>query len=139
MEYWWFAGIVLAIVFFAIVRQRDQGYYLTQYKPRLTKDELEQQVRLLTQQGQKIQAIKLLRSNSPLGLKEAKDKVEDLMRGEQLIVDRQSNHAQITLSEPIRLLLKQGKKLAAIKELRRQTGMGLKEAMDILNQIEETI
>lgn len=92
--------------------------------------------------GRKIEAIKLYRQYTNVGLKEAKDAVEMFERGQT--PPPPATPARPTPSIPgnvdiaqIRLLLAQGKKLEAIKLYREQTGVGLKEALDIIEAMPE--
>jgi ribosomal protein L7/L12 len=94
--------------------------------------------RLLTQ-DRKLDAIKLMRDTSGLGLKEAKDAVE-LM--EKLPASAPPppglvatiRQAQET-SEEVQKLVKRGRKIEAIKLIRAQTGMGLREAKDLVDRL----
>jgi ribosomal protein L7/L12 len=98
------------------------------------------QIQQLVAQGKKIQAIKLVREHTGLGLKEAKDLV-DRMEDSAAVgtLDQPAAEPQLTPSTPddvmarVRMLAAQGKKIHAIKELRDHTpGLGLKEAKDIV-------
>jgi len=80
------------------------------------------------QHGKLIEAIKLLRESSGLGLKEAKEVIESHL---------QHNPVQLTRSVdplPAAVLqaLQRGKKIEAIQRLREHTGMGLKEAKELV-------
>ena len=79
----------------------------------------------LIQNGQKIEAIKQYRERTGSGLKEAKDAVEALERGEQLPTP---NAILTTVDQDIVSLVREGKKIAAIKLYREKTGVGLPEA-----------
>jgi ribosomal protein L7/L12 len=90
--------------------------------------------------GKKIEAIKLARQQTGLGLKEAKDYVEALERGEPVtpLPPRQSSGApggpsSALMEQAARALVAQGKKIEAIKLVRQQTGWGLKEAKDYVD------
>ncbi|NEQ54179.1 MAG: hypothetical protein F6K11_29285, partial [Leptolyngbya sp. SIO3F4] len=98
------------------------------------------QIRSLLQNSQKIAAIKLVRSKTGLGLKEAKDYVEKFPNlgplpthdqptfsyGEQVLEDAE-------FEEQIWSLLQSHKKIDAIKLVRFKTGWGLKQAKDYLD------
>lgn len=90
-------------------------------------DALERQVRYLLAEGRKIEAIRIYRERTGMGLKEAKDAVEASQRG-----DPSSPPAGV--DEPFRSklvsLLDRGQKIQAIKLYRERTGSGLKEAKD---------
>lgn len=80
--------------------------------------------------GNTIEAIKLLRESSGLGLKEAKDIIDAHLHG---------NPAPVVAAAPASPLpsavvaaLQRGDKIEAIKLLREQSGLGLKEAKDVI-------
>ena len=80
------------------------------------------------QAGNKIEAIKLLREATGLGLKESKDAIDEYD-------GRNPSHAVTAssvspLPEPVAEALRRGNKVEAIKLLREKTGLGLKEAKD---------
>ena len=89
----------------------------------------------LVREGNKIDAIKLLREASGMGLKEAKDFIEkDASPTALAAVVRnapRSGAAGIGSAE-VRQLVAQGKIIEAIKLLREQTGLGLKDAKDLV-------
>lgn len=78
--------------------------------------------------GQMIEAIKLLRSATGLGLKEAKDLLDAYQQGTQVGAEIASSNNQLPAS--VMAALQSGNKIDAIKLLREQTGLGLKEAKD---------
>jgi ribosomal protein L7/L12 len=94
----------------------------------------------LIREGRKIEAIKLLRESTGIGLKQAKEEVERLskeMSGQAsspAISDAGGPGPSGALSKEVVDLARQGKKIQAIKLLREQTGIGLKEAKE---QVEE--
>lgn len=94
--------------------------------------EIEQTVRELMIQGKKIAAIKYIRSQKGLGLRDAKNYVESL--DDQL-------HQSVRQAEPVELrnvvkeLLRQNKSILAIKHVRLKTGLGLKEAKEYVDKI----
>jgi len=88
-------------------------------------------------QESKIDAIKRLRDTG-LTLKAAKDAVETREKNpvaappQGLIAT--IRHAQ-DVSDEVKKLVKQGKKIEAIKLIREQTGLGLKEAKDLVDRL----
>lgn len=96
--------------------------------------------------GQKIEAIKELREATGLGLAEAKDVVEALERGEPVPAHLQQRlagtpaaaegaaEARNELPADVRAAAAAGNRIQAIKLLREQRGLGLKEAKDLLDQ-----
>ena len=83
----------------------------------------------LIRSGKKIEAIKIYRQRTGAGLKEAKDAVEALERGES--VPLPPGGSGTVAGSDVRdfvMLLRQGKKIAAIKLYRDKTGVGLADA-----------
>jgi ribosomal protein L7/L12 len=99
-------------------------------------------VQQLVLAGKKIEAIKLVREQTGLGLKEAKDAVEAIERGETPELTLRATAITHGVSgidlDQINELLLQNKKIEAIKLYREQTGLGLKEAKDAVEAIEAT-
>jgi ribosomal protein L7/L12 len=99
-------------------------------------------IQQLVREGKKIEAIKLVREQTDLGLKEARDAVEGIERGELPDLTPHTVAAPRSVSgvdlDEITELLLQGKKIEAIKLYREQTGVGLREARDAIEAIEET-
>lgn len=80
------------------------------------------------ERGKTIDAIKLLRAATGLGLKEAKDLVDAHLRG------RPVAHHEPTTPLPVEVVeaLQRGDRIEAIRRLRDRTGLGLKEAHDAI-------
>lgn len=103
------------------------------------------QVQALLNANRKIDAIKLVREITNLGLKEAKDYVEALERSPGQVpsitnVYAQQNPSQTKdpsyLDYDIRDLLAKNKKIEAVKLVREATGWGLKESKDYVENIQ---
>ncbi len=92
----------------------------------------------LLRSGRKIEAVKLLRENSDLGLKEAKDLVDELERSLQPEPSPKPENLAEEDWNGIRELVKEGKKIAAVRAYREATGAGLKEAKSAVEAIEGT-
>lgn len=104
--------------------------------------ELEAQVRSLVDSHKFIEAIKLIRQHKQsIGLKEAKEIVDELARSGELKLPHNRVFSDAPVQGPERVLdlLRQGNKIMAIKELRDQTGMGLKEAKDEVDRLEREL
>jgi ribosomal protein L7/L12 len=84
-------------------------------------------VRALLAEGRKIGAIKAYREETGAGLKEAKDAVEAIERGQPFPTPA---GADPSFERELVSLLGEGKKIEAIKRYRERTGAGLKEARD---------
>ena len=80
--------------------------------------------------GNKIEAIKLLREATGLGLKEAKDTVESADAGTYRSLAASGN--SLAMSKEVEAAVQQGNKLEAIKMYREENGVGLKEAKDAI-------
>jgi ribosomal protein L7/L12 len=97
-------------------------------------EDLRQQVSALLSEGQKIEAIKLYRERTGVGLKEAKDAVEAIQRGKQ---PQDLAGSDNPFHQTLVSLLKQGRKIEAIKVFREVTGSGLKESKAVIESIAE--
>ena len=97
----------------------------------------EEAVRALLDRGNKIEAIKLVREQTGLGLKEAKDLVDAMGRGAPVsIVARTSSHASgSNLDDEARRLVATGNLIEAVKLVRAQKNLGLKEAKDYVERL----
>lgn len=99
----------------------------------LPKDTTHEDIRTLAEQGKKIEAIKLYRALHDVGIKEAKDAVEDMLLG--CGSSSQSNLSENVSDDDIRVLAQQGKMIQAIKSYRILHGVGLKEAKDAVEEM----
>jgi ribosomal protein L7/L12 len=106
---------------------------------------LEDQVRALVRAGRKINAIKLVREQTGIGLKEAKDAVDEFEATGWLRLPGDARPypamkasygpAWPDLLEHLRRMKSQRQAIEAIKLIREHTGLGLKEAKDIYDQL----
>lgn len=107
----------------------------------LTSDQ-ERQIREFTNANQLIQAIKLYREITGLGLAEAKSAVEAIARGESVNFSVSAPQTQFDdplLETKIKDLLIKRNKIEAIKIYRLAHNVGLKEAKDVVDGIEATM
>lgn len=100
-----------------------------------------ERVRQFILDGKKIDAIKLVREQTGLGLREAKDVVEAIGRGEDpampVAAPVVTSRPTYTIDEArIAELVRQGKKLEAIKLYREQADVGLKDALQAIEAVE---
>jgi ribosomal protein L7/L12/streptogramin lyase len=95
--------------------------------------------------GDDIEAIKLLRETFVIGLKEAKELVEAIQRGEEIDIGnlQMKLHPQVdpttldsTTVQALADLINSGDKIEAIKLFRQVTGVGLKDAKDTIDAME---
>ena len=106
---------------------------------------IEEAIREFRVGGHKIAAIKMVREACGIGLKEAKEIVDSWFDGKEIPLppiikqcappNRTVNPAAKEPSEEVRALYRQGKKIQAIKLYREETGVGLKEAKDMVETI----
>jgi len=99
----------------------------------------ERQIRELISQGNKIAAIKLFREVTGVGLKEAKDAVEAIERGQSVSFPKPIQfdlQNDTLLNEQIKQLLAKRQKIQAIKIYREAHNCGLKDAKDAVDIIE---
>ncbi len=87
------------------------------------------------QRGDKLEAIRRLRESSGLGLKEAKEAIEQHLLGHPAHAPaaRSSSRLPAAVVEALR----QRKKVEAIRLLREQTGLGLKDAKDAVDAFQD--
>ena len=85
------------------------------------------------QRGQTIEAIKLLRGSTGLGLAEAKDLIDRHLGGRPVSIARSTPLTE--LPADVAAAMQQGNKLEAIRLLREHTGIGLKEAKEAVESI----
>ena len=99
---------------------------------------LEEQIKELLAKRQKIQAVKLYREAYNCGLKDAKDAVEAMERGETASFSKpaQVGEPDIFLKNQIKRLLSEKKKIEAIKIYREAYNCDLKEAKDAVDLIQ---
>ena len=86
----------------------------------------------LIEQGRKIEAIKLLREATGVGLAEAKEEIERLSAeaaGQTPLAERPGLDTK-GVPEDVLALARAGQKIEAIKILRERNGIGLKEAKE---------
>jgi ribosomal protein L7/L12 len=95
---------------------------------------LRQEIQALLAQGRAIEAIKLCRERTGLGLKEAKDRVDAVAEGRDAEFPAPSPPAAAEFD--LLALLKEGRKIEAIQRYRERTGVGLKEAKDAVDALQ---
>ena len=86
----------------------------------------------LSSAGRKIEAIKVYREETGAGLKEAKDAVEAIERGQPFPPQREVDPP---FERELVALLGEGRKIEAIKRYRERTGAGLKAAKDAVEAL----
>ena len=139
------ASIVILILIGIVIAIQNQQIGRTNQTPVFQKysvdssQDLQQEILALLRHGRKIDAIKAYRVATSIGLKEAKDAVEAIERGE-------SPHYQPSPPSPtanwraqIEAALRQNRKIEAIKIYRQATNAGLKDAKDAVDAIEKEI
>jgi ribosomal protein L7/L12 len=94
-------------------------------------------LRAALQRGDIIQAIRLLREATGLGLKDAKDVIDQQLHGNPTPLQLALRRTPVVpsskaLSETVSTALQSGNKVEAIRLLRQHSGMGLKEAKEMI-------
>jgi ribosomal protein L7/L12 len=96
----------------------------------LAGEDLDDRVRSLMSRGQKVEAIRAYLEATGVGLKEAKDAVEALERGEALRPAVGPDFEAEVLG-----LLGRGEKIGAIKLYHKRTGLGWKESLEAVEAL----
>jgi len=100
---------------------------------------LETEVKSLIAQGKKLEAIKLMRETNSLSLADAKDAVEAIGQHGRPTLGEMGMMSTVrlaqALSEEVQQLVARGEKIEAIKRIREQTGLGLKEAKELVDRL----
>jgi ribosomal protein L7/L12 len=89
--------------------------------------------------GRKIEAIKLYREATGVGLKEAKEAVEAMEAGTMPPPTPAAAPPSGDWRAEVVDFLRRGQKIWAVKRYREATGVGLKEAKDAVDEIERTL
>ncbi|HEY9827408.1 MAG TPA: ribosomal protein L7/L12 [Stenomitos sp.] len=91
----------------------------------------------LVRQGKKIEAIKQVRQFTGLGLKEARDFIEDLEQNPNAALSPQPSRAiSPEVAQEVEALIANNQLITAVKVIRSHTGWGLKEAKEYLDRIQ---
>ncbi len=117
---------------------------------KLSRDVLEEQIKLLIAQRKKIEAIKLLRKQADIGLKAAKDAIDAVEKSGGLVIPGSeatgaSDIAELDSRSPgsdlekVKQLIRAGKKIDAVKLVRERTGLGLEEAKSEVDRLARLI
>lgn len=151
--------IILALIAVAIARrQSSSGIVTVNPTPQATQaqpvesGDLAGAVRMVLERGNKIEAVKLVRERTGLGLKEAKDFVDGIERGTapatiprtfgssgNIIGEiREIVATAQDITEEVNALIDSGKQIEAIKLVRERTGLDLKQAKDFVERIEQS-
>jgi ribosomal protein L7/L12 len=100
---------------------------------------LAQQISALVRDGRMIDAIKALNEASGIGLRAAKEALEadaSVAGVERALQGHATAPATVVVaSAEVRRLAASGQMLAAIKQLRKETGLGLKDAKDEVDKL----
>ena len=130
-------GVALALIF--LLRWNRNTMATLQEQISLVSPD-ETGVRSLLAQDQRIAAIHLTRKVTGLGLKESKDLIEAIARGEQVSFDKLPDTGLDGLlaaaeDAQVHALLRQGEKIGAIKRWRALTGASLADAHDAIEKL----
>jgi ribosomal protein L7/L12 len=107
--------------------------------PGRTDDPLRTEVASLLAQGGKLEAIKLVCERNRVPLSEAREVVERIGKEAAIVAPAPGLVETIQraqqMSEEVRRLAARGQKVEAIKLLREKSGLGLKEAKDLVDRL----
>lgn len=105
--------------------------------PTMSLEDTRNEVTRLLLEGQKIYAVKYVKDNTGVSLKEAKDFVDSIEAIQQGQNQSQNPSGFVTteLEQKVKALLANGEKLQAIKLVKDSTGMGLKECKDYVERL----
>ncbi len=87
------------------------------------------------EKGNKIEAIKILREETGINLKEAKELIDYVIIKRTQPGDNIKNKDNISVPGTVLNYLREGKKIDAIKALRHETGLGMKDAKDTVEKV----
>lgn len=148
MEFLIFLAVLVAVIMVSVAviqlnRQVQRGLAarLTEQPPQLSHPLSVwtiRQIRDLIANQRTLEAIKLVRNETGLGLKDSRIFIEHFQADES-IAHSETPEQQIDkqLVQDLRSLLHQGQKIEAVKLARQKLGIGLKEAKDYLEILEE--
>ncbi len=135
MEWWHIAlGVLAVVVLYGVVRGGGKAQEPTAFGTAAPDDG---SVDSALSSGQKIEAIRRYREQHGVGLKEAREAVEAVERGEA--VPGPAQVAPTSVDPELRDLIGAGRKIAAIKRYRELHGVGLKEAKEAVEAIQATL
>ncbi len=103
---------------------------------------LQAKIEGMVHKGNKLQAIAIYRRETGVDLKAAKDAIEALERGEPWVAPMPvglSPQVDSDVGDQVRELLRNGKKIDAIKLVREKTGMGFAEAKTMVESYEANL
>ena len=138
------AAVVVFFILRAIsVRKVGRGSGKMMEQPRVmhsvSSENADEYLRELIKENRLIEAIKLVRLKTGMGLKEAKDYVEELKAGKNVSPlserDQTTSEEKENFKKEVVRLAASGHKIEAIKVLRHATGIGLKEAKDYVENL----
>ncbi len=138
---------ILAIIIIVLISSRRKEHTdLNADKAReINTGNFDERLKNLIDQWRIIEAVKLVRETKNIGLKEAKDYINKFMRGEETegIVFESNQKEEIITPEELdgkvlEMLLKK-QKINAIKLVKENMNIGLKEAKDYVEEIEKKL
>jgi ribosomal protein L7/L12 len=106
--------------------------------------QVDEALQALVREGRKIEAIKLHREHTGLGLRESKDHIDALESRKAPVAAarpppataQRERFPPAQLDEALQALVREGRKIEAIKLHREQTGLGLRESKSYVDALE---
>ena len=136
-----FLAIVISVL---ISNRRKERTDLNADKAReISTGNFDERLKNLIDHWKVMEAVKLVRETKNVGLKEAKDYINKFMRGEvpggYVFEPEEEAPAPEELEEKVFELLVKKKKIEAVKLVKENLNIGLKEAKDYVEEIEKKI
>jgi ribosomal protein L7/L12 len=142
-----FCLIVLAVIIKVLVSNRGKEhtvYNAGKFSGNVTGD-FDEHLKNLIDQWKIMEAVKLVRETKGLGLKESRDYINKFIRGEEFEGIAFESAEKEEIIEPEELdgkvfeLLMKKRKIDAIKLVKENLNIGLKEAKDYVDEIEKKL
>ena len=138
---------ILAVVITILIssRRKERTVYNTGKTSGISTGDFDERLKSLIDQWKIMEAVKLVRETKGLGLKESKDYINKFMRGEEFegIAFESAEKEEAIESEELdgkvfELLMKK-RKIEAIKLVKENLNIGLKEAKGYVEEIEKKL
>lgn len=138
--------MILSVIIKVMVsnRGKEQTDYSTGKMRDISTGNFDERLKNLIEQKRIIEAVKLVRESKNIGLKEAKDYINKFMRGEETegMIFESSEKELLTPEEldgKVFEMLVKKQKIHAIKLVKENLNIGLKEAKDYVEEIESNL
>lgn len=136
---------ILAIIIIVLIsnRRKEHTDFNADKAREISTGDFDERLKNLIDHWKVMEAVKLVRETKNVGLKEAKDYVNKFMRGEvpggYVFEPEEEAPAPEELEEKVFELLVKKKKIEAVKLVKENLNIGLKEAKDYVEEIEKRL